>query len=281
MHLSKEQISCFVEQVGQPRASVLLSRFFQSYCSTLSSADVAELYDDEYARRIAGHEAHLVVDGRYKVNVYNGFSYAYLKQRSVRGKRLLDYGCGDGSFAMASAASLGVSTLGIDFNADLIEAALKIVSRERLNCRFQAGGLEAVPVGEVFDLVTLNDLVEHLSDSELHALFRALRGHLAQNSEVIIHTPNGLALCNDSESSLLQLMYKAYIRIFKGWQGFERTVDQLYYDQVHINIKSFRSLKRLLAECGFVSRVVYDSPQQYSWLDFLSSNMLIIATPAT
>lgn len=281
MHLSRDQIRIFVERVGQPRASVLLSRFFQSYCRTLNSSDVAELYDDGYARRIESHDAHLVVNGRYKVNVYNGYTYDYLKGRQVRRKRLLDYGCGDGGFAMASAASLDLAVLGIDFNQDLIENARRTASRDRLNCHFQAGSLEAIPDGEVFDLVTLNDLVEHLSDSELRALFRQLHAHLAENAEVVIHTPNALALCNDSEFSLLQLFYKAYIRTFRGWQGFERTVEQMYYDQVHINIKSFKSVRRLLAECGFACRVVYDSPQRYRWLDFLSPNMLIIAIPET
>lgn len=277
MHLTREQIAAIVERVGQPEASVLLNGFFQSYCRQLDSADVASLYDDEYAKRIASHPVRVRVDERYPVNAYNHYTYSHLLKAPGGMRRVLDFGCGDGSFAMAVAVSLGCEVLGIDFNAELIDMANKRATDAGLSCHFSAGSLEAVSGQGLFDAVTLNDVVEHLSDRELRVLFRGLYEHLEDRGELVIHTPNGLALCNDTETSLLQWIYKAYIRLLRGWRGFERTIDQMYYDQVHINIKSYASLARLLSECGYQSEVIYDSQQSIKAMSFLSPNMLVIA----
>ena len=277
MYLSKQQISDFVSRIGQPQASVLLSRFFQSYCSKLNSSDVASLYDDDYISRLSAHETCLTVGGRYRINVYNKYAYEYLSSVGAVGKRLLDYGCGDGDFAMACAADLGMEAVGVDFNGKVIDHAMRRSEKASLNCRFVVGNIEAVPSGERFHFVTLNDVVEHLSDCELAELFRALEARLSDRGELVIHTPNGLALCNDTDSSPLQWLYKTYLKVFKGWEGFERTVEQLYYDQVHINIKSYKALARLLDDCGYTCRVIYDSPKRYKLFDFLSSNMLVLA----
>ena len=52
-------------------------------------------------------------------------------------------------------------------------------------------------------------------------------------------------------------------------------LEEIYYDQVHINIKSFRELRSLLRECGYTSHVRYDEPARP--FRRLSSNMLVVA----
>jgi regulation of enolase protein 1 (concanavalin A-like superfamily) len=80
------------------------------------------------------------------------------------------------------------------------------------------------------------------------------------------------------DTNLLQLAYKMYLKLFYKWRGYERTVDEIYYDQVHINVKSYRQLKNLLEQCGFITQVVYDRPH---WLvASLSYKMLVIARKA-
>ena len=277
MYLTKRQIADYVNRLGQPKASVMLNRFFQSYCGMLTSSDVADLYDEEYTARVSGHDVYLKVSDQYIVNMFNKYSYEYLQRKGVAGNRLLDYGCGDGHFAMASCVSLGFEVVGVDFNAQVIQRAKQFSVSDNLSCQFVVGDVEDIPLGERFDFVTLNDVVEHLSDRELTSLLNALRIRLAEWGELIIHTPNGLALCNDTEISSIQLLYKMYIKYTKGWKGFERTVDQLYYDQVHINIKGYRSLSRLLRRCGYESKVYYDNLGKFGITDSLSPNMLVIA----
>lgn len=281
MYLSRDQIAQIVAKVGQPTASVLLNGFFQSYRSELDSADVADLYDEQYWGRLAAHEIYEMVGGRYEVNVYNRFSYQYLLERALPGQRLLDYGCGDGAFAMAAEVGLGLVVRGLDFDASVVAQANARARRDKLDCTFErAGGDVLAGMGSV-SYVTLNDVVEHLSDRELVPLLRKVWELLSDEGEVIIHTPNGLALCNDTASDSLQRLYKTYLRLFRGWKGFERTVDQLYYDQVHINIKSYKEIARLLHYCGFSSQVIYDEPRSPRILSFLSPNMLVVARKGT
>jgi len=123
----------------------------------------------------------------------------------------------------------------------------------------------------------MNDVFEHLSDEELSHLFNNLKSLLSNNGEVVIHTPNGLALCNDTDQTLSSIFYKAYYKIFKNWKGQERTAEQIYYDQVHINIKSYPKMKRFLKNLGFVSRVQYDKNSKWFFLNQFSTHMLVTA----
>lgn len=129
----------------------------------------------------------------------------------------------------------------------------------------------------LFDYVVLNDVIEHLSDRELQKMFVKIKELLKPGGELIIHTPNGLALCNETDYSFMQSLLKYYLRIFRHFVSFERTIRQMYYDQVHINIKSYKQFRRLLARVGFRCKVMYDEHNKSILRSILSSNMLIIA----
>jgi len=280
MLLTKQQIECFVERLGQPRASVLLNSFFQSYRTCLRSEDVALLYDETYLARIGNHPTDRLVRGRYKIHIYNRYSYEYLLPRIATDTRLLDAGCGDGDFALAVAHSGAAEVVGVDFDGKAIELAeSKRIASECRNCHFLRGDVSVLELSGPFDYCVLNDVVEHLSDEELMLLLDRLRKLLRHGGEVVIHTPNGLALCNDTDSDRFQRAYKRYLQVFEGWRGHGRTVDQIYYDQVHINIKSFRQLRALLRRSGYRARVFYDEPSRFPFLSRFSTNMLVIGVP--
>ena len=277
MLLTKAQIGDFVERLGQPRASVLLNGFFKDYRSSLRSADVARLYDEEYLARVEAHPTDRLVGGRYKIHIYNRYSYEYLLPRISTETRLLDAGCGGGDFALAVAHLGAAEVVGVDFDGKAIKRAeSKRTGAECRNCRFLRGDVSAIDLPGLFDYSVLNDVIEHLSDEELMILFGRLRKLLRPGGEVVIHTPNGLALCNDTDSNRFQQAYKLYLRAFEGWRGLERSVDQIYYDQVHINIKSFRQLGEILRRSGFRAKVFYDEPSRVPFLSRLSSNMLVV-----
>lgn len=280
MLLTKAQIAEFVERLGQPRASVLLNGFFQSYRTCLRSADVAPLYDATYHSRIDDHPASRLVGGMYKIHIYNRYSYEYLLPRISAGIRLLDVGCGDGDFALAVAHSGAAEVVGVDFDGNAIERAdSKRTARGCRNCHFLRVDVSAIDLPGLFDYCVLNDVIEHLSDEELVILFDRLRRLLRPRGELVIHTPNGLALCNDTDSDWFQRSYKWYLRAFKGWRGHARTVDQIYYDQVHINIKSFRQLHALLRRSGYCAKVFFDEPSRFPFMSRLSTNMLVVGVP--
>jgi 2-polyprenyl-3-methyl-5-hydroxy-6-metoxy-1,4-benzoquinol methylase len=276
-YLTKEQIRHLVERLGQPRASVLINGFFNSYRHRLESSDVAGLYDQEYRDRIASHETHELIDGKYRVNVFNHHTFDYLRPKLRSSTRLLDVGCGNGQFALAVAASGAGTVLGLDFDGEAIAAAEAAAAESDLVCKFARGDVATLPTDESFDFVVLNDVTEHLSDRELTELLGKIHRVMNDGAELVIHTPNGFALCNGTDADLLVRLYLLYIKVRRRWRGFERGVDQMYYDQVHINIKSYRELAALLRDCSFSSRVLYDDTHLPRWKHRLSTNMLVVA----
>ncbi len=277
IYLTKAQIESLVKKIGQPKASAMLKRYFDSYRNYLSSGDVAELYDDHYWLKIDSHPIYLIVEGKYKINIYNRYSYEYLISRLTKDDKLLDIGCGTGDFALAIASQGIKAVIGIDSSQRAIQKAKAKLLNTNLNCEFICADVSSLNIQTLFDYVVLNDLVEHLSDGEMKQMFNKINNILKRDSEVVIHTPNGLSLCNDTDSNLLKKFYKIYLRIFKKFGGFERTVEQLYYDQVHINIKSYRQLRRFLKALGYKTKVIYDEKSNLPFLNKLSSNMLVIA----
>jgi 2-polyprenyl-3-methyl-5-hydroxy-6-metoxy-1,4-benzoquinol methylase len=218
-----------------------------------------------------------MVQGKYKINIYNKYCYEYLIQRLTRDNKLLDIGCGTGDFALAIASQGLKAVIGIDSSEKAIQKANAKLIKANLNCKFVCADASSLNTETLFDYVVLNDLFEHLSDEELKAMFKKINHILERDGEVVIHTPNGLALCNDTDTNLIQKIYKVYLQVFKKFKGFERTVEQIYYDQVHINIKSYRQLKQILRNFGYKTRVIYDEKGNLPFLNQLSSNMLVIA----
>lgn len=275
MYLTKHQIESFVQLIGQPEASILLNRFFNSYRSHLHSNDVKELYDDEYRNILLSTPIYRTVDDKYKIHIYNKYSYEYLLSKP-RGSAVLDIGCGDGDFALALAHN-GYKCVGVDFSETLIKAAKSKASLNTLDTEFICTDIGSIPDSAGFNYIVMNDVIEHLSDRELSIILSKVVTLLRPAGEIIIHTPNGLALCNDTGHSFLQYLYKYYLRISQGFKGFERTASQIYYDQVHINIKTYKQLKRLLLQHSFMSKVFYDEYQQPALKSVQSSNMLVVA----
>lgn len=278
MKLTKQQIEYFVNKVGQPEASILLNKFFNSYRHYLNSSDVADLYDDNYAAKINSLETYLIINNKYKIHTYNKYSYEYLIPRLTIHSRILDVGCGSGDFALAIAAQGVKYVVGVDFSRKAIKEANAKLAKSGLNmCHFLCADVLNMDNQFIFDFVILNDIIEHLSDAELKTLFKNISSVLVTGGEVIIHTPNGLAICNDTDTNFFQKAAKTYLRLFKHWRGFERTVEQIYYDQTHINIKSFRQLRKCLKEYGYQASVIYDEKSKLPFINQLSSNMLVIA----
>jgi|SRR5215472_12509102 len=78
-------------------------------------------------------------------------------ERLVRGKRVLDLGCGDGRFALG-VASLASRVDGIDPDPEAIAAARKNARESGVrNVRFRVGAAQQLPYSEAaFDVVILS-----------------------------------------------------------------------------------------------------------------------------
>jgi len=275
MYLTKREIESIVKKIGLPKASILLHKIFNSYRNYLDSSDVRELYDHDYLEGIRMTPVYQLVNNKYRIHIYNRYSFQHLVTKKERGS-VLDIGCGDGQFLLALAFH-GFKCAGIDSSKDLIGEAQIIAARDKLKVDFFCEDICDLSFKSPFNYIVLNDVMEHLSDRELQKLFNNISELLNPSGEIIIHAPNGLALCNETDWSVLQLIYKTYLRLSKRFDCCERTIRQIFYDQVHINIKSYRQLRKFLSRIGFRSKVVYDDYKASIFRSVLSTNMLIIA----
>jgi SAM-dependent methyltransferase len=119
----------------------------------------------QLARRIAGLLAPLV---------------ARVRETGGAPVRVVDVGCGVGYvvrwLAATSALGAGVELTGVDLNATLVGAAIRLADRESLNCRFVRGN--AFDPGVAVDdgprtVVISSGLMHHLPAGELAGFFAA------------------------------------------------------------------------------------------------------------
>ncbi|WP_156818813.1 bifunctional 2-polyprenyl-6-hydroxyphenol methylase/3-demethylubiquinol 3-O-methyltransferase UbiG [Sphingomonas sp. Mn802worker] len=104
----------------------------------------------------------------------------------LRGRRVLDVGCGAGLLA-EPLARLGAHVTAIDAAGESISVARDHASRRGLAIDYRVGGVEAA-AGERFDLVTSMEVVEHVSDPA--SFVRGLADAVATGGLLVMSTPN-------------------------------------------------------------------------------------------
>lgn len=140
--------------------------------------------------------------------------------------RLLDLGCGPGTFSIAARAR-GWTTVGLDINAQSVA-----------HCR--ARGLEVIAgvfphpalEGQTFDVVAMNDFLEHLTDPA--AALRTVRSLLAPGGVLFISTPDvGSAMARLTRSRWLHLKPNEHIVYFDR-QTITRLLEQTGFRVTHV-----------------------------------------------
>jgi 2-polyprenyl-3-methyl-5-hydroxy-6-metoxy-1,4-benzoquinol methylase len=99
--------------------------------------------------------------------------------------RILDLGCGNGSFSNAL-AQLGYTVVGIEQSA----AGIEIAQQNYRDCHFQQGSLYELTNPELqhsFDVVISAEVIEHLFDPK--ALVTAAKYYLKPEGKFILTTP--------------------------------------------------------------------------------------------
>lgn len=106
----------------------------------------------------------------------------YLQEIGLSG-RLLDIGCGDGTFAI-TAAERGFDVVGLDVALPSIAR----ISEGDLPCMLVRGTMDDLPPDLLFDVVTLWDVIEHVENPS--ALVMAARARLKTGGWLVIETGN-------------------------------------------------------------------------------------------
>lgn len=157
-------------------------------------------------------------------------------ERPLGGLRLLDVGCAHGWFLQAARES-GIRAVGVE--PDRAIAAAAIEGGERVWVGYFPA---AVPPGERFDVVTFNDVLEHIVD--LDVALRGARRLLGSGGSLLVSAP-------DNRGAVFR------VAVGLGRLGSTALLDRLWqrgYPSPHVSYFSPGSLSRLAARHGFVLR---------------------------
>ncbi len=159
----------------------------------------------------------------------------------LKGKRVLDIGCGRGELAFAMAKQ-GATVIGIDYSEAAIRIANDTFSGQAVELTFQQEDLFQYQPEEKFDIITATDFVEHINSDLLPKAFDKIRDLLTEEGRFFIHTaPN-----------LLNYRYEYNVRREKAKElglylpANPRSFDE---DRMHINEQTPSSLSRVLNKC--------------------------------
>jgi len=136
---------------------------------------------DYYRRLDEAERSHWFVRGMERISV------ALLGERlSGTGLALLDAGCGAGGF-LRFARGLGVfdRLCGVDMSAEAIELAREQVPGAELH----VGSLTTLPFEDgAFDVVALNDVLQHVEEADVEVSLRELRRVTAPGGTLLVRT---------------------------------------------------------------------------------------------
>jgi len=146
----------------------------------------------------------------------------YISERcSVRGKRVLDLGCGGGLLSEAMARE-GADVVGIDLAADVIEIAQLHLYESGLQVDYRQQSVEDLAAAEAgsFDVVACMEMLEHVPDpaAVLAAAARLLRPGGQLFVSTLNRTPQAFAAAIVGAEYLLRLLprgthrYASFIR---------------------------------------------------------------------
>lgn len=196
----------------------------------VTAYDVADHYDDAYFEDLV--QRYRTRNRFARQRIANVF---HLLPRELRGRRLLDLGCGMGTFAV-EAASRGALATGIDPAPAAVSAARRVAAAEGAPASFVRADAAALPVAaSSCDVVLAADVTEHLDDDTLARILREAVRVLRPGGALVLYTP---------EQSHL----------------FERLRDRgmLNPDPSHIGVRSAAELAAAAEAAGFrVQRVEY------------------------
>jgi 2-polyprenyl-3-methyl-5-hydroxy-6-metoxy-1,4-benzoquinol methylase len=108
----------------------------------------------------------------------------------VKGKKILDIGTANGLFAIESAKK-GATSIGLDFSKVALRNARKNTSNSLTNVEFVCAECSTLPFkSNIFDILILADLVEHLDQNLYNKLIEECWRILKKGGLIAIYTPN-------------------------------------------------------------------------------------------
>lgn len=155
------------------------------------------------------------------LHVLNPVRLDYIDEKAaLRGKRVLDVGCGGGILSEAMARR-GAQVTGIDLAPLTIEIAELHALESRLSIRYvrEAAEAHAVHSAGAYDIVTCMEMLEHVPEPE--SVLRALHDLVKPGGDIVVSTLN-----RNLKSYLLAVIGAEYVLnlLPRGTHSYERFI---------------------------------------------------------
>lgn len=155
------------------------------------------------------------------LHVLNPVRLDYIDRRvALRGKRVLDVGCGGGLLSEAMAAR-GANVTGIDLGKVTIEVAELHALESGANVRYvrEAAEDHAAHSPQTYDVVTCLEMLEHVPEPQ--SVLRALRQLVKPDGHIIVSTLN-----RNLKSYLLAIVGAEYVLglLTRGTHTYEKFI---------------------------------------------------------
>jgi 2-polyprenyl-3-methyl-5-hydroxy-6-metoxy-1,4-benzoquinol methylase len=139
------------------------------------------------------HNEHYGWDGKtWKRNFHElrTRDIAVMALGDIRGKRILDVGCGDGTYALVL-SNLGAKVHGQDLSEEAIERSKRLFETFSHKPDLKIGDATALQFpSESFDCVFSADFVEHIDIEQKRKVIREIYRVLVPGGALVIKTPN-------------------------------------------------------------------------------------------
>jgi ubiquinone/menaquinone biosynthesis C-methylase UbiE len=222
-----------------------------------------QVYDAHYYRQLCiGSEVWSRSDGADAHPVYD---YSLDTAGLRAGEALVDIGTGRGELVAAAMARGAKWAIGVEYSLDAVAMGQQTLAARGVSgaAAVLLADARRLPLPDACaDLVTMLDVVEHLTPDELSAALREARRVLKPGGRVVVHTY--------PTSTLYDVTYRGLAAIWprnrSRWPSDPRND---WERLMHVNEQSQRGLRRALQEAGFGQADV--SHGDVIYLDFVPS----------
>jgi 2-polyprenyl-6-hydroxyphenyl methylase / 3-demethylubiquinone-9 3-methyltransferase len=170
---------------------------------------------------------------------YSRVKNAFIQQLAgdLRGKRVLDYGCGGGYFTVHAALAGASQVVAVDAEENILRTARYFARTHGVEhlCTFlRSDSFPDWSRRTRVDVIVLKDVIEHVPDDQ--ALLNAAAAALAPSGKLVLSTQNSLSL-----NYLIQGSYHRVWLSDKDWFG---------WDETHLRFYTPMSVARKVREAG-------------------------------
>jgi ubiquinone/menaquinone biosynthesis C-methylase UbiE len=207
----------------------------------------ADIYDEEYYRNwCAGYAEWTASEGASVAGIYPG---SLVRAGLKPGEVLVDIGTGRGEMLAVAVERGAARAIGVEYSAAAVEMARKTLDVHRAGGRAEVllADARSIPLPDgTADLVTMVDVVEHLSPDELHRTLTEANRLLRSGGRIFIHTMPNRTIYDVT----YRLQRSISLRRRRHWPADPRNE---YEHKMHVNEQTVTSLRRSLDRAGFRS----------------------------